>query len=80
MTWLQDVVPNHMVYSMSNQRLADVLERGAYSQYFNWFVIDWLHPDPELHGRVNGACFRKAVDGVFCNRMKLRLTIVAMGL
>ncbi|OQP56140.1 malto-oligosyltrehalose synthase [Niastella populi] len=52
MTWLQDIVPNHMVFSMANERLADVLERGAYSEYFNWFDIDWMHPDPELHGRL----------------------------
>jgi (1->4)-alpha-D-glucan 1-alpha-D-glucosylmutase len=52
MTWLQDIVPNHMVFSMANQRLADVFERGAYSEYFNWFDIDWMHPDPELHGRL----------------------------
>lgn len=52
MTWLQDIVPNHMVFSMSNKRLADVLERDAFSQYYNWFDIDWHHPDPELHGRL----------------------------
>ena len=52
MTWLQDVVPNHMVFAMTNQRLADVLERGVFSQYYNWFDIDWQHPDPLLHGRL----------------------------
>lgn len=52
MTWLQDVVPNHMVFAMTNQRLADVLERGVFSQYYNWFDIDWKHPDPELYGRL----------------------------
>ena len=52
MSWLQDVVPNHMVFAMTNQRLADVLERGVFSQYYNWFDIDWLHPDPLLHGRL----------------------------
>src|ERR1044072_2274985 len=52
MTWLQDIVPNHMVFSMSNKRLADVLERDVFSQYYNWFDIDWHHPDPELHGRL----------------------------
>jgi (1->4)-alpha-D-glucan 1-alpha-D-glucosylmutase len=52
MTWLQDVVPNHMVFAMSNQRLADVLERGAYSPYYNWFDIDWQHPDPLLNGKL----------------------------
>lgn len=52
MTWLQDIVPNHMFFSMSNQRLYDVLERGAFSHYYNWFDIDWMHPDPGLHGRL----------------------------
>ncbi|AEV99453.1 malto-oligosyltrehalose synthase [Niastella koreensis] len=52
MTWLQDVVPNHMVFAMSNNRLADVLERGEYSPYYNWFDIDWNHPDPLLHGKL----------------------------
>ncbi|HUP11882.1 MAG TPA: malto-oligosyltrehalose synthase, partial [Niastella sp.] len=52
MTWLQDIVPNHMVFSMANPRLYDVFERDAFSQYYNWFDIDWQHPDPELHGRI----------------------------
>jgi (1->4)-alpha-D-glucan 1-alpha-D-glucosylmutase len=52
MTWLQDVVPNHMVFSMNNQRLADVLERGPFSFYYNWFDINWQHHDPALHGRL----------------------------
>jgi len=28
MTWLQDIVPNHMVYAIENPWLYDVLERG----------------------------------------------------
>ena len=52
MTWLQDTVPNHMVFDMSNQRLADVLERGPHSPYYNWFDIDWQHPDPLLQGKL----------------------------
>lgn len=52
MTWLQDIVPNHMAFSTGNIRLADVLERDAFSQYYSWFDIDWQHPDPELHGRL----------------------------
>lgn len=51
-TWLQDVVPNHMVFAMTNQRLADVLERGLYSPYYEWFDVDWQHHDPELHGKL----------------------------
>ena len=52
MTWLQDVVPNHMVFAMGNKRLADVLERGEFSPYYNWFDIDWQHPDPLLNGKL----------------------------
>lgn len=52
MTWLQDIVPNHMAFSTANKRLVDVLERDAFSQYYSWFDIDWQHPDPDLHGRL----------------------------
>lgn len=62
MTWLQDVVPNHMVYAMTNQRLADVLERGALSPYYKWFDIDWQHPDPLLHGKLMTPFLGKPVN------------------
>lgn len=44
MTWLQDIVPNHMAYHMTNTRLYDVLERGPLSPYYDYFDIDWHHP------------------------------------
>jgi (1->4)-alpha-D-glucan 1-alpha-D-glucosylmutase len=44
MTWLQDIVPNHMAYHMTNWRLYDVLERGPLSPYYEYFDIDWQHP------------------------------------
>jgi (1->4)-alpha-D-glucan 1-alpha-D-glucosylmutase len=48
MTWLQDIVPNHMVYATQNPWLYDVLERGKVSPYYAFFD---LHPDPvELLG------------------------------
>lgn len=52
MTWLQDIVPNHMVFGMQNHRLADVLERGPFSAYYHYFDIDWQHPDPALNGKL----------------------------
>jgi (1->4)-alpha-D-glucan 1-alpha-D-glucosylmutase len=52
MTWLQDIVPNHMVFGIRNNRLADVLERGPFSAYYDYFDIDWKHPDPSLTGKV----------------------------
>jgi len=48
MTWLQDIVPNHMVYALENLWLYDVLERGKASDYYSFFDID---PNPvELLG------------------------------
>lgn len=45
MTWLQDIVPNHMAYHAENTRLYDVMERGPLSPYYAYFDIDWHHPD-----------------------------------
>ncbi|HEY8389031.1 MAG TPA: malto-oligosyltrehalose synthase [Parasegetibacter sp.] len=45
MTWIQDIVPNHMAFSTANRRLQDVLERGKYSPYYRYFDIDWNHSD-----------------------------------
>ncbi|WP_158568846.1 malto-oligosyltrehalose synthase [Chitinophaga silvisoli] len=45
MTWLQDIVPNHMAFHAENTRLYDVMERGPLSPYYYYFDIDWHHPD-----------------------------------
>lgn len=45
MTWVQDIVPNHMCFSNENGRLMDVLERGNHSPYYRFFDINWEHPD-----------------------------------
>ena len=39
MTWLQDIVPNHMAYDSDNPWLNDVLERGKDSAYHSFFDI-----------------------------------------
>lgn len=52
MSWVQDIVPNHMAFTTCNDRLMDVLERGTASEYHDYFDIDWQHPDPELNGRL----------------------------
>ena len=52
MSWLQDIVPNHMAFDTSNFRLMDVLERGPHSTYYNYFDIIWNHPDPEIHNKL----------------------------
>jgi len=40
MSWLQDIVPNHMAYTSSNPWLYDALERGRQSEYYSFFDID----------------------------------------
>jgi (1->4)-alpha-D-glucan 1-alpha-D-glucosylmutase len=45
MSWLQDIVPNHLALSPENVWLADVLRRGPDSRYAQHFDIDWEHPD-----------------------------------
>lgn len=52
MYWLQDIVPNHMSYSIENRWLIDLLENGSNSQYFDFFDIEWNHPHASARQRV----------------------------
>lgn len=52
MTWVQDIVPNHMALHPGNEWLMDVLERGPVSPWYHFFDIDWEYHDPQLHGRL----------------------------
>lgn len=44
MTWIQDIVPNHMAYNPANPWLFDLLQRGKDSLYHTWFDIITDHP------------------------------------
>ncbi len=52
LTWLQDIVPNHLAYSPENAWLRDIFLLGPLSQYYSYFDVDWEHPNPELSGRL----------------------------
>jgi (1->4)-alpha-D-glucan 1-alpha-D-glucosylmutase len=39
MSWLQDIVPNHMAFHRENRMLMDVLEKGVQSEYAEFFDI-----------------------------------------
>lgn len=52
MSWLQDIVPNHMAYDSENDLLMDVLENGPHSRYINFFDIEWNHPYASIRGRI----------------------------
>ncbi|MFO7721176.1 MAG: malto-oligosyltrehalose synthase, partial [Gillisia sp.] len=40
-TWLQDIVPNHMAFDPENPWIRDIFELGPKSSYYNYFDIDW---------------------------------------
>nr|MBI1229385.1 malto-oligosyltrehalose synthase [Cytophagales bacterium] len=45
MTWLQDIVPNHMANSPSNPWIFSIMEHGTASPYFHFFDINWDYSD-----------------------------------
>ncbi|MCE7059867.1 malto-oligosyltrehalose synthase [Dyadobacter sp. CY343] len=49
-SWLQDIVPNHMAFHSENPWLMDVLEKGIQSQYASFFDIAWNNR--MFHGKI----------------------------
>ena len=78
MTWLQDIVPNHMAFDPSNLRLMDVLERGQLSPYYNYFDIDWNHSSPALKGKVLVPFLGDELDSCIDNK-QVRLNFTQAG-
>lgn len=52
MGWLQDIVPNHMVFSSENALLMDVLEKGYASAYSRHFDISWNTPNRAIRRKL----------------------------
>ena len=51
MTWLQDIVPNHMAYDSSNPWIKDVLESGRDAEHYSFFDI-FPHPVAPMGDRL----------------------------
>ena len=64
MGWLQDIVPNHMAFSMENPWIRDVLVHGKQSGYYTVFDIIGDHPDRELREKLMLPFFGKSLDGL----------------
>lgn len=62
MSWLQDIVPNHMAFHPLNWRLMDVMERDSASPYYHYFDIDWHHPATHLNGKLQVPFLGKALE------------------
>lgn len=74
MSWVQDIVPNHMAFSPLNLRLMDVFERGPSSEFFHYFDINWNHPDPNLRGKVMVPILEASLQDCIQNK-KIRLVM-----
>ncbi len=77
MGWLQDIVPNHMVFHPENTWLMDVLEKGQRSGFARFFDINWKHPElgPRLMVPFLGEPLEKVVK-----EGQLELVFGALGL
>lgn len=49
-SWLQDIVPNHMAFDPGNPWLKDVLEKGEKSIYGSFFDVPWT--GKIYHGKI----------------------------
>ncbi len=52
MTWLQDIVPNHMAYTVENPWIKDLLEKGEASKYYQYFDVNWNHPNVTYKNKI----------------------------
>jgi (1->4)-alpha-D-glucan 1-alpha-D-glucosylmutase len=62
MGWIQDIVPNHMAFSVENPWIYDVLEKGRESEYYTYFDILDNHPDENLQNRLMLPFFGKPLE------------------
>ncbi len=49
-SWLQDIVPNHMAFHSNNEWFMDVLEKGPQSKFASFFDVAWT--GKLYHGRI----------------------------
>src|ERR1700712_5995325 len=49
-SWIQDIVPNHMAFDPNNPWLKDVLEKGQKSLYASFFDVPWT--GKIYHGKI----------------------------
>ena len=52
LSWIQDIVPNHMAYDQENRLLMDIFEKREHSPYYNFFDVNWEHIYENFHGRI----------------------------
>lgn len=60
MGWLQDIVPNHMAYHPDNVWLMDMLEKGMYSRFSQFF--ETFLSSSFFHGRIMSPFLPESLD------------------
>ncbi|MHA6280577.1 malto-oligosyltrehalose synthase [Salinimicrobium sp. CAU 1759] len=63
MSWLQDIVPNHMAFDGDNIWMQDIFEMGPDSIHYNFFDIDWKES-----GKVMAPFLGSPLEDVIRNR------------
>lgn len=72
MTWLQDIVPNHMAFDGNNEWLWDVLEIGPASEFYRFFDINWEYTEETLNGKVMAPFLGDSLENIL-NKEELTL-------
>jgi len=75
-SWLQDIVPNHMAFHDKNLRLMDILENGRSSVYSGFFDIFW--DAAGFEGKLMIPVLGDTVDQIVNNR-QISVTITPGG-
>lgn len=65
--WIQDFVPNHMAYTSLNPKIADLMEKGRFSDYYNFFDIKHGEPlmAPFLGSDVDSVLENKELQVIY---------------
>lgn len=71
-SWLQDIVPNHMANSPANPWIKNILEMGPSSPYYQYFDINWNYK--EWEGKVMTPVLGDTLDNIL-NTGELELII-----
>ncbi len=50
--WMQDIVPNHQSYSLENKMIYDLMQKGPFSKFYDFFDVDWNNPASWLKSRI----------------------------
>ncbi len=66
-SWIQDIVPNHMAFDFENRMLVDLLENGPDSRFYNFFDVEWsnvhLGDKPRVLAPFLGKYYQQSLEG-----------------